>query len=166
MKKFAISILFIFLLAGCNSNLFASRQDKIIDEIDNKTLNFQYAKLSLSNFLSLLNLGQYQQALSYFQGDFNYLASLNLESNQNDKAELLKRFCTVNGGKCLKFMIINQEELSANEYQYTVQFLNNDGAVYATPGCPCKGGGKTQFYFKVKKITEGQFVVTDLPPKE
>ncbi len=166
MKKIFLVIFFILGLTGCNLGLFTAKQDTISNDTEITSLNLTLAKLSLNNFLSLLNLGQYEQALNYFQGDFNYLASLNLEINKNDKVELLKRYCTVNGGKCLRFMIIDQAEFSANEYQYTVQFLNDDGTVYATPGCPCKGGGTKEFYFKVKKVTEGQFVVTDLPPKE
>ena len=161
MKKVFFLLLCLLFFSSCTWPL-AKNNHEIPD---NPILDIELAKLSLNNFLALLNQGQYKQALFYYGGDFSYLKNLNPEIG-DDKAKLFENFCTKNKGQCLKPLIIRQEDISNRKYNFTVQFFANDGKLYSTPGCTCKGGGKSQFDFIVKKITEGQFLVFDLPPNE
>jgi len=162
MKKVLFILLFLMMFSSCTWPIVKNDQ-KIPD---NPIIDIELAKLSLNNFLSLLNQSQYKQALFYYGGDFSYLKNLNPDINNNDKAKLLENFCTKNKGQCLKPLIMKQEAISNKEFSFVVQFFTNEDKLYSTPGCTCKGGGKSQFNFLVKKTTEGQFLVQDLPPKE
>lgn len=160
MKKISLLIFLILIISGCSYLPFNKKQA----EMSNPVIDIELAKLSVNNFLSMLNLGQYEQAVFYYGGSFSELESLNPEISKDSKSKLLERYCLNNNGLCLKPMLIKEESISDSEYKVTVQFFNQDGSLFATSGCPCKGGGKNQFEFTVKKITEGQFLVMDLPP--
>ncbi len=121
------------------------------------------AKMALNNFLSLLEQKQCSQAALYYGGDYKVLKSMNIQDNSDSNTELWQNFCTVNGGICLPFKIVNQQNMNEKEFKFTVQYFNEDGSLFATEGCPCRGGGQGSFAFRVKKQGE-QFLVMDLPP--
>jgi PBP1b-binding outer membrane lipoprotein LpoB len=160
MKKILFSLLLILILNSCSYLPAKQTQNNtIIPPTD-----IELAKLALTNFLSLLNQGHYEQALFYYGGDWENLIKLNPEITTGSKVKLLERYCQINGGICLKPSIIRQEQITANDYKFVVLFYKADEMLYLTAGCPCKGGGKSEFEFSVKKIGVGQYLILDLPP--
>jgi hypothetical protein len=162
MKKIFFLIILILLLAGCSLSGISKNQNNF----GNPKPDNELAKLALNNFLSLLNSGQYDQALFYYGTSFAILENYNSGIKPEFKAKLLESYCLKNGGQCLKPLIIGEQQIADNEYQFSVEFFKANNLLYSTPGCPCKGGGKSQFEFRVIKNKSGQYVVMDLPPKE
>jgi len=162
MKKIILLIFTIFLLSSCSF----VKIEKNINSPSKIDAEIESAKATLNNFLNNLNSGQYEQAVLNYGASFAILESNNPEIKPEFKAKLLESYCLKNGGLCLKPLIIGGEKISEYEYQFKVEFFKSENSLYSTPGCPCKGGGKSQFEFRVVKNRAGQFVVMDLPPKE
>ena len=160
-KSIILFILIIILITGCAVISVKNEQ-----ELNKPEIEMAEAKQVLDKYLNFLFTQQYEQALSYYGGDFAYLEQSNPDIKPEFKAKLLEHYCLLQKGICLKPMIINELVLSQNEYKFDVQYFNNDGSLYATPGCPCKGGGKNTFELRVKKDALGKLMVFDLPPKE
>lgn len=158
MKKTFFLLILVFLFSGCvieGETTYQWEDDPVTDSI--------MAELALTNFLSLLNQQQYEQAVQYYGGSYSELYDLNPEVKREYKAILLQRYCTVNNGACLIPEIIAQDQTDDNNFQFTVVFYDQDNNVYKTPGCSCRGGGKSEFQFIVEKNTP-QFLVKNLPP--
>lgn len=160
-KSIILFIVIIILITGC---AVISVKNEL--ELNRPEIEMSEAKQVLDNYLNFLFTQQYEQALLYYGGDFQYLEQLNPDIQPEFKAKLLERYCQQQKGICLKPIIINASPLSLDEYKFDVQYLNNDGSLYAVPGCPCKGGGKKTFELRVKKDALGKLMVFDLPPKE
>ena len=157
MKKIIIIVLFAILISGCTvqgETTYKWQDDPVADSV--------MAELALTNFLSLLNQHQYQQASQYYGGDYDFLYKMNPDVKREQKAILLQKYCLENDGACLIPDIIglNQED---QDFIFTVVFYDKEGNLFKTPGCSCKGGGKSEFKFRVEK-NNPQFLVKDLPP--
>ena len=159
MKKIFVLCFLILLLTGCTLGQTTTYEIK-----DDPAVSLAMAKMSLNNFLSLLEQKQYSQAVLYFGGDYNVLRNLNLSIDKNNKAKLWESFCQ-NNGVCLNFQIIDEKAISENEFRFTVQYFNEDGSLFATSGCSCRGGGQDKFEFIVEKQGE-QYLVKNLPTEK
>jgi hypothetical protein len=87
-------------------------------------------------------------------------------NDEDDYATLFQRGCTSSGLRCLKIRtIVREEQVSPTEFSFVVEFINDDGTLFARG--PCCGTEEretpqTQFCFTVKKVGD-RFLVQDLP---
>lgn len=166
MKKSFI-ILALFCLTACSQPQIPFSNPPVnqraeLDKI-NQAVEVQSAQKSLESFLNALAASQYGQAIAYYGGDYQELQQKNPEVSPEFKEKLWQDFCSKNKGICLNASVSKQEKTAEGDFKFTVQYFDKSGALYATPGCTCKGGGKTEFEFAVKKIAD-KYVVTSLPP--
>ncbi|MBU4284815.1 hypothetical protein KKF60_02370 [Patescibacteria group bacterium] len=148
----------------CSETIESCSKDCKKDETD---AELSLAHESLVQYFSLLNKGQYAEAVKYHGSGYNYLQSWNPTINPNDYVNLLKNGCEINGLRCLKIKsVLNQQKISSTEFKFTVQFSNNDGTLFKRG--PCCGATeetmptKTEFEYMVKKI-DNNFLVKDQP---
>lgn len=125
------------------------------------------ARESLINYFELLNKKQYNEATKYHGSGYEVLRDWNPIVDENNYAVLLKNGCEMNGLQCLKIKtILEQQQISATEFKFVVQFANNDGSPFKSG--PCCGATEetmpteTDFEFVVKK-TDSSYLVTTQP---
>ncbi len=130
------------------------------------TPDVESAREALIAFFSLLHAERYGEAIHYYGGTYDILRDWNPDVDEDDYATLFKRGCTSNGLKCLRIrIIVREEEVSPTEFIFIVEFMNDDGTVFARG--PCCGTEEeelpqTRFCFTVKKVDD-RFLVQDLP---
>ncbi len=126
----------------------------------------QGAREALTSYFSLLHAGRYSEATHYYGGTYDILRDWNPDVDEDDYATLFKRGCTSNGLRCLRIRIIaREEEISPTEFGFIVEFINDDGTLFARG--PCCGTEEeeppqTQFCFTVKKVDD-RFLVQEMP---
>lgn len=126
----------------------------------------QGAREALTSYFSLLHAGHYNEATNYYGGIYDILRDWNPDVDEDDYAALFKRGCTSNGLKCLRIgTIVREEEVSPTESGSIVEFMNEDGTLFARG--PCCGTEEeelpqTQFSFTVKKVDD-RFLVQEMP---
>jgi len=151
----------IMVLTGCSIG-----QSKTSYEVVEDPLIIQAkAQMALNNFLSHLEMKQYQQATQYFGGSYDYLKELNPNINNTSAHNYLKHFCESNSGICLPFTIKSQKKIDENVFVFQVQYFEDNGQLFIN-GCGCGGidqEKKDKFNFSVRKEGEKYYVV-DLPP--
>lgn len=132
------------------------------------------ARSVLIEYFSLLNEGKYTEAVKYHGSGYDYMnTAIGYEtkldsSNPAHYPELLKRGCGFL--VCENVNVIKEEKISADEFMFTVQFVNEDGSlVKSYPYCcgeePPPGVAntpKTEFEYKVKKAGDEFLVITRL----
>ena len=115
------------------------------------------AREALQAYFDLLHDGRYAEAVSYYGGDYEVLKEWNPPVDRNDHATLFKSGCEVNGLQCLAIKVIDSEqEISAGEYRFTIEFVADDGGTFA------REPSVERFDYTVKKA-DGQFLVQELP---
>jgi hypothetical protein len=136
-------------------------------EKDETDTDLSLAHEALIQYFSLLNKGQYAEAVKYHGSGYDYLRDWNPTIDPNDYINLLKNGCEINGLQCLKIKsVLNQQKISSTEFKFTVQFSNNNGTLFKRG--PCCGATeetmptKTEFEYTVKKI-DNEFLVKDQP---
>jgi len=127
------------------------------------------AEQVLRDFLKNMHSGRFQEAVKLYGGSYQALIENNTNVSPNDYAKLLETACRINGFQCLDVLAAKLEnEISATEFSFRVEFLNEDGTLFVRG--PCCGGNATDFppessfSFTVKKDIGGNFTVMDLPP--
>ncbi len=133
------------------------------------------AKQALISFFDYLNNQKYDKADSlYGWGEAEeaerYLLGL-YERSSGDGVEAFRIFCeheiadnmVLDPACLLKVKILETEKLAEEQYEFTIQFLKDDGEVYiyACCGIP-ESEGSREFEYKVKKINGVYKVIT--PP--
>ncbi len=125
------------------------------------------ARRALFIFFQFLHDGSYQEATEYFGGSYDTLVSMNPDLPPQDFEALLENGCRNNGLQCILVdKVVEEEQTSAQEFKFTVEFKNEDGVLF-TLG-PCCGEDatvqplKSQFVYTVVKDGD-RFLVQELP---
>jgi hypothetical protein len=130
------------------------------------TPDVEGARQALIAFFSLLHAQRYGEALHHYGGSYDILRDWNPDVSEDDYATLFQRGCTSNGLRCLKIRtIVREEQVSPTEFSFVVEFINDDGTLFARGSCwgnEEREPPQTQFCFTVKKVGD-RFLVQDLP---
>jgi uncharacterized protein YgiM (DUF1202 family) len=126
------------------------------------------ARNALSTFFELLNHHEYEEAVALYGGDYQGLRDWNPLLDPQDYVALLTNGCEINGLQCLRVKrIVDEKIVSLAEYEFTVEFMNQDGSLFVRG--PCCGGNATdfppesQFAYTVIRNCAGEFLVRELP---
>jgi hypothetical protein len=126
------------------------------------------ARNTLTTFFELLHQREYEKAAMIYGGDYQGLRDSNPLLDPQDHVALLTNGCEINGLQCLLVKrIFDEKAVSSAEYQFTVEFLNQDGSLFVRG--PCCGGNATdfppesQFHYTVIRNCAGEFLVLELP---
>jgi hypothetical protein len=156
IRPILTSLLIFFLLAGCTPR----------GNVETRG-NIDSARQSLLDFFSLLHDQQYKKAIDYFGGDYEVLRYMNPDVPSHYRDALLQQACTVNGFLCLEVKsVLQEEQLDALIYRFTVEFQNEDGSLFILG--PCCGASEeemppqSEFQFTVI-LREGRYQVMELP---
>ena len=122
----------------------------------------------LIRYFSLLSEGKYTEAVKYHGSGYDDIAYSCPKIDLSDYAGLLE--CGCHFLVCEKINIVKKEQVSINEFVFTIQFVYEDGSlVKSYPYCcgqePPEGVAnipKTEFEYRVKKIGADFFVITRL----
>jgi hypothetical protein len=127
------------------------------------------AQETLSSFLDLLAVGDYEQAAALYGGPLDSLQAWNPEINPQDVAGLLEYGCVSRLLQCLPVRsIVLAETASGGEMVFNVELSLPDGTLFVRG--PCCGATSTEmpdqsvFPFRVQPASDGGFAVLDLPP--
>jgi len=140
------------------------------------------ARHTLFSYLMALSKGDYKRAVHYYGGSYNLLRRMNPSLNaarfKPEGQEYLKRYCTVNGGKCYIPSSIEDSVFGSGVRSMDTKLLKALGRIdkgdgtkkfsveFVSPGyIPLRIDGKKSFVFKVLKTSKG-FKVLDLPPRK
>ena len=155
MNKAIIFFLLGMLITGCS--IPSPKLNSDSDE----------AHASLVSFFELLNAKEYNKAASIYGGSYDGLQDINPSVDPADHAKLLENACEINGNKCYLVRSATFMEAQGDTFIFQVEFNNPDGSLFVRG--PCCGANETemppesQFEYKVKKTTNGKFLVMDLP---
>lgn len=133
---------------------------------DRSSADIEAAREVLARYFSLLNEGQYADAVAFHGSGYEILRDWNPSVDADDLTGLLERGCTVNGLRCLPVKNVTTLETSdPNSYEFAIQFENPDGSLFVlNPGgnWPESTFPQSLFEFTVVK-TGDSFVVQDPP---
>jgi Tol biopolymer transport system component len=134
---------------------------------DQPPFYMESARQALLAFFSLLHDGRYAEAVAYYGGSYSVLRDWNPLVAPDDYAALLRNACTSNGLRCLPIKrIVLEKALSAKEYRFAVEFMEDDGSLFVRG--PCCGASEAdtpaqwRFPYSVKKVGNA-FMVQELP---
>ena len=126
------------------------------------------ARNTLVSFFELLHQREYEEAAVLYGGDYQGLRDNNPIIDPQDYPALLTNGCELNGLQCLPVKrIVDEQAVSWTEYQFTVEFMSQDGSLFVRG--PCCGGNATdfppesQFAYTVIRNCAGEFLVLELP---
>lgn len=129
MVRFPFLAFFILCLAFVILLLTLSPHYQASLRISQGELNS--AQQVLIDFYQALNAKNYPQAVSLYQGDYQFLIDWNPADIASQKEKLWQNGCEINGLHCLKIKnILNYQNIGENKYRFLVQFANNDGSVF------------------------------------
>jgi hypothetical protein len=146
----------ILALAGCSEPAPGDRADPTSS-----------AESDLQAYFLALHAGHYDQAASYFFGNYDDLASTNPDIDPQDLAALLQRWCTQNGGVCLPIAnVVERTTGASGEFLFVVEFQQPDGGIFQIG--PCCGevdtGKRTRRFTYTVVERQGRWGVLELPP--
>ncbi len=125
------------------------------------------AESTLTAYFAALHEGRYANAAALYAGSYGVLLDSNPDVDPQDHARLFERWCTQNGGQCLRVRsVVSRQAVSQDEMQFVVQFSGEDGALFTIGPCcgePDTGQRQTDFAFVVQRVG-GSFRVLGLPP--
>ena len=121
------------------------------------------ARKTLVTFFDHLYNKNYSDAVEVFGGGYGIVINWNSDVDPSDYPTLLMRGCEVNGFQCFLRVnrIIEEVQVSAMEYHFTVEFIMSDGTIYQRSGP--NEETITQFTFRVARDCNGSFYVIDWP---
>lgn len=126
------------------------------------------ARRALYAFFAHLQAGEYERAVAYYGGSYDVMQDHNPSIDPDDRAALFRNACTVNGAQCLKVhgvTLLGQP--SPMEYQFAVQFANEDGSIFGRgPCCGEEDSGQfpeEEFIYTVRLECTGKYVVAEMP---
>jgi hypothetical protein len=126
------------------------------------------------DFLESLHAGRYEESAQLYGGTYEVMMGHNPSIDPANYAALLRNACTINGTQCLDVRSAGLDtEVSATEFIFKVEFQNQDGTLFVVG--PCCGESETDFppqstiyqstfLFRVVKVSEGKFLVMNMPP--
>jgi hypothetical protein len=101
-----------------------------------KRADVELARESLINYFDFLNRGEYSKALRYHGGDLEVLQIWSPELEPTNHAALIEAACRASGWQCLKIKeILSEEQVSPNEFKFTVEFAKPDGTTFVLGPC-------------------------------
>jgi hypothetical protein len=127
----------------------------------------EQARQTLVTFFEALNQARYEDAIDLYGGSYEIMIDHNPILDPDDHIALWKNACTINGAQCLIVRSSTLKEINGDEYVFIIEFSNPDGTLFVLG--PCCGGSATdfppvsQFEYRVQKMSDGKFVVLDLP---
>ena len=131
------------------------------------TLDASAAESTLFDFFQALSDGNYERAAHLYGGSYELLRAMNPQSDPDDLANLWKLGCEVNGLVCLPVnRVVETRALSETETLFVVEFLTEDGQVFALG--PCCGAEESaaapQSAFEFRVRTQNGFsLIEDMP---
>lgn len=126
------------------------------------------ARQTLVAYFDALNRADYEAVIELYGGSYQEMMDNNPTIAPDDRQALWENACTINGYRCdLVARTMEFKERIGDEYSFIVEFNNPDGTLFILG--PCCGGSATdfppvsQFTYRVKKLSNGKFVVLDMP---
>ena len=126
------------------------------------------AQKALISFFAFLHNGDYGNAAALYGGDYGVMRDHNPNIDPNNHAALFRNACTINGAQCLEIKQAKLlEQPSPAEFQFAVQFVNNDGSLFKQG--PCCGdenrneNQRDEFIYTVRLECTGRYLVMELP---
>lgn len=115
------------------------------------------ARDGLRAYFGALYAGRYADAARLYGGSYDILVGWNPDVPARDHIALLRNGCEQNGLQCLRLKrIVAEKAVSADEFQFTVEFLADSGKLFVLLG------KTSRFTFTVKHAS-GSYLVQDLP---
>lgn len=126
----------------------------------------ELARAAVRTYFLMLSSGNYQSALRYHGAGFEVLKGWN--PGVTDQRVLLEKGCTMNGLQCLQVKEIdNGKRLAPGEYEFKVQFMNENGSTFMSPVIEGEAtgdeGDRSDFTYHARNTGQG-YVVEELPP--
>lgn len=128
----------------------------------------EQARSVLVDFLTSLNIGNYDRAVTIYGGEYDALQVFNPQLNPSDHLALWTWVCENQLLQCLEVRSANLQHQEDNTYVFQVEFNNPDGSLFVLG--PCCGANETEmppvseFEYTVTKTADGKFIVMNLPP--
>ena len=153
MTKLTALVILAVLLAACAPAASTNVED------------FDHARQTLIDYFSLLHAGEYEAVVARQANDQDYYALLrqnNPDVDPNDRAALMQAACTYQLVCREVKQVLRGEQSSENEYEFWVEFANEDGTLFVLG--PCCGENETtmppvsEFQFFVEKVGSEFFV--------
>ena len=131
------------------------------------TLDASAAESTLFDFFQALSDGNYERAVQLYGGSYEPLRAMNPQSDPDNFVSLWKLGCEVNGLVCLPVnRVVETRALSETETLFVVEFLAEDGQVFALGSC-CgaeESAAAPQSAFEFHVRTQNEFsLVEDMP---
>jgi hypothetical protein len=123
------------------------------------------AREALGAYFGALYAGDYAEAVARYGGSYEVLVGWNPDVAPYAQARLFQRGCEQNGLECMRLKrIVEERTISAGEFQFVVEFLNDDGTLFklGPVGGETSGPTYTQFTYTVRNVG-GEYLVQDLP---
>ena len=133
-------------------------------QVDPFKTDMEMSRATLITFFDRLSEKRYTEATKYSGFGYDILEEWNPNVEKTDHALLMKYGCEINGLQCLKIRkVLTQQQVSPAEFEFTVQFTNDDGSLFERG--PCCGADneepiQTDFTYIVKKIGDNFLVLT------
>jgi hypothetical protein len=145
-----------------------SLDDPVIQEFIHASSETQLALQALTAFFAHLHAGEYEHATGLYGGTYDVMIDHNPEIDPDDRADLFRNACTINGAQCLEIKsVVLDEQPSLSEFKFAVEFKNEDGALFELG--PCCGATETEqppqsvFVYTVVKSATDDYVVMEMP---
>jgi hypothetical protein len=152
----------VFFLTSCDAEVIEPLSTEQYDDE-------QLAQQSLVAFLENLHDEKFEKGVGLYGGTYEIMNDHNPSIDPTNHVALMKNACTINGAQCLEVKSATLDrEVSAKEFAFRVEFLNEDGTLFVLG--PCCGGNQTDsppqsaFLFTVIKDSDGKFLVMNMPP--
>lgn len=147
---------------------FAAQLYAQLEQHGEPSSDLEQAQQALQNYFLALKQGDYARALEFYGGDFEVLSGYNPDIPEEDQLALMEAGCRYNGLVCslLVMEILEEEQISPTEYQFTVRFANPDGSLFEQGPCcgedPTASPPVSEFKYTVVKSGD-RFLVQELP---
>lgn len=169
MRRFLLSpALIVLLVANCTMQPVAFTSTPGAPEPTSLPSTAQEAQDVLVDFFTLLNVGNYAEAVPLYGGGYEIFQGWNPAVDPDDHVLLWTRACQQNGLQCLLARTITLQQLQGDTYIFQVEFSNPDGSLFVLG--PCCGANETEmppvseFEFTVRRNADRRFVVMNTPP--
>ena len=133
-----------------------------------KPPDIESAQQALIGFFFYLHAGEYGRAAELFGGEYDIMRQHNPGIDPDDHAELFRNACAINGFQCLEILQVTLlDEPSTAEFQFAVQFVNEDGSLFTQGPCCGDEGINTypqdEFLYTVRLECTGKYLVMEMP---
>jgi hypothetical protein len=128
--------------------------------------NLELARQTLLTFFTLLHDGRYAEAAPWYGGEYETMRDNNPDIPADNYAALWQAVCTNQTPCLLVASIIEESQISGDEFMFIVEFVWRDGTLFKLG--PCCGATEAemppvwQFPYTVR-LVDGQFKVMEGP---